>query len=322
MSDGNSKQDRRSTRLSISIPVVISGDDAAGKSFTETVRTLIVNKHGGKIATAHRVNKGTELTIENRALGVVAKATVVWMGGKHEEPDVHHLGVQLLEAQNVWGIVFPPEDWSQELQGEESAVGAEAPAQETRKAGDETCPTESAGTSIADSPISSLAAEEISIRLLQELQESADTYAREFQDRMKQLTQRLGLEMEFDLRERMARTNPRAVTSLEEEVKVLREDLIAFREEIRKLEGKIQHLQNGLQSSKDSSVLSPTPLQDARRQLTTLANSVVESMNRAAQAGLNDYRVLLRKENQKSAARLRAGTDDGPPAAAGTPREV
>ena len=80
MGEDNSKQERRSTRLSISIPVVISGVDADGNIFSENVRTLIVNKHGGKIATAHHLTMGTEVSIENRALGVVAKASVAWLG--------------------------------------------------------------------------------------------------------------------------------------------------------------------------------------------------------------------------------------------------
>ena len=121
MGEDNLKQDRRSTRLSISIPVVISGVDADGNSFSESVRTLIVNKHGAKIATTHHLAMGTEVPIENRALGAVAKASVAWLGGKHYPGDLHHVGLQLLEAQNVWGIAFPPDDWSLESREEAPA---------------------------------------------------------------------------------------------------------------------------------------------------------------------------------------------------------
>jgi hypothetical protein len=40
---------------------------------------------------------------------------------------------------------------------------------------------------------------------------------------------------------------------------------------------------------------------------------VVENMNRAAEAGLNEYRNLLVKENQESAVRLRSGVAEIPP---------
>ena len=86
----------------------------------------------------------------------------------------------------------------------------------------------------AEAPASSLAGEEITIRLLQELQQSADAHAQELQDRLKQLTHRLGLEFEFDLRERAAHAKAREVGILEEEIKALRESLSASREEMGK----------------------------------------------------------------------------------------
>ena len=55
------------------------------------------------------------------------------------------------------------------------------------------------------------------------------------------------------------------------------------------------------------------PLQEARRQLAALSNSIVESMNRAAEAGLLEYRNLLEKENQESAARRRSEAEQNPP---------
>ena len=169
----------------------------------------------------------------------------------------------------------------------------------------------------AETRVTSLAGEEITIRLLQELQESADAQVQEFQDRLKQLTQRLGLELEFDLRERAARANAREISTLEEEIKVLREGLSASSEKMAKLEAKIQELQGGREATAEIPPPPPAPLQEARRQLTALTNAVVESMNRAAEAGLNEYRSLLRKENQKSAARRRA--EEIPPPGGPTP---
>ena len=67
MSRENSKLDRRSTRLSISIPITISGVDADGHAFSESVRTVIVNKQGGKIATTRHLAMGNEVLIENHA---------------------------------------------------------------------------------------------------------------------------------------------------------------------------------------------------------------------------------------------------------------
>ena len=109
------EQRRRSTRLSISIPVVMSGVDAAGHSFRESVHTLVVNKHGGMIATTHPLSVGAQVSIANPAMGAVAKASVVRLDEKERPEDLHHVALQLLEPQNIWGIAFPPDDWSSEL---------------------------------------------------------------------------------------------------------------------------------------------------------------------------------------------------------------
>ena len=123
MSENKSKLNRRSTRLSISIPIVISGVDSYGNDFSEGVRTLVVNKHGGKIATVHSLTLGTEVLIENRALGAAAKAKVVWRDENQPPDDFQYVALQLLEAQNIWGIAFPPEDWSTGL-GEAASVSS------------------------------------------------------------------------------------------------------------------------------------------------------------------------------------------------------
>jgi hypothetical protein len=54
---------------------------------------------------------GTEVLVENRALRVAAKAVVIKLGKKQHARDLHPVVLRLLEAQNVWGITFPPDDW-------------------------------------------------------------------------------------------------------------------------------------------------------------------------------------------------------------------
>jgi len=109
---------RRSTRLSIAIPIFISGTNTLGKAFREKAHTLVVNKHGAKIATAQRLAAGAEVLIENPAMGFTAKAVVIPVvadplgidptSGPGTPPEV---AVQLYEARNIWGIEFPPGDW-------------------------------------------------------------------------------------------------------------------------------------------------------------------------------------------------------------------
>ena len=108
MNEDQAKRNRRTTRLSISIPVMISGMDAEGNKFSESVRTLIINKHGGKIATTQRLAMGAEVLIENRALGVVAKASVVWLGEKRYPGDLNHVGLAIGGSAECLGNRLSP----------------------------------------------------------------------------------------------------------------------------------------------------------------------------------------------------------------------
>ena len=118
MKDDNVRAYRRSKRLTLSVSIVVSGVDADENSFSVIVHTQVINQHGGKIAMTNRLTMGTEVSLENRALGVVAKAHVVWCGEKGDEGDLHLVGLRLVETQNVWGITFPPDDWGSESAGQ------------------------------------------------------------------------------------------------------------------------------------------------------------------------------------------------------------
>jgi hypothetical protein len=112
MSNKSAADGRRSTRLPISLPIVIHGKDAQQEAFRESTHTLIVNQHGAKLATTHQLLLGAEVLIENTTLGSVAKANVVWVSPKYSPHGRNEVGVQLVEAQNIWGIEFPPNDCS------------------------------------------------------------------------------------------------------------------------------------------------------------------------------------------------------------------
>ena len=104
---------RRSTRVPIAIPVMLSGQDASGKNFQESTRTLVINKQGAKVLTKNKLALGAELAVENRALGHITKANVVWLGKPPGPNEPAELGIQLTKAENFWGIDFPPEDWEE-----------------------------------------------------------------------------------------------------------------------------------------------------------------------------------------------------------------
>ena len=64
---------RRSSRLAISLPIVVHGKDAQQKAFREDTRTLLVNRHGAKILISQPMMVGAEVLIENPALGNLSR---------------------------------------------------------------------------------------------------------------------------------------------------------------------------------------------------------------------------------------------------------
>lgn len=309
MGEQISEDNRRSTRVPLSIPIIISGKDIDQNAFKENTRTLVVNKHGAKIVTAHQLVMGTEILIENPALGTAAKATVAWVGPEHGSGELHQVGLQLFEARNVWGIEFHPDDWSRE---EAQPTGATPPSGPAHGAGD------IGGALVPESARESLAgqlaavAEQIATRFLQQLQGSAEAQAREFQERLGKLSQRIGMQLEVDLHERAAAAKEQEIGAIVQQVQRVGERLGAAKEEVGKLETQTQELQRNLQPVAERAPLISSQMQEARRQLVALTNSVVESMNRAAEAGLTEYRSLLQKELQGYAARLRSDAEGSP----------
>ena len=105
---------RRSTRLSIIVPVTLHGTDVSGQSFKENTWTISVNKHGGRIASFHQLTADDQIVVENPLLGRTAKARVSRVCEKRFAEDPYEVCVELLEAQNLWGVKLPPEDWQRE----------------------------------------------------------------------------------------------------------------------------------------------------------------------------------------------------------------
>src|SRR5208337_3921886 len=136
---------RRSARLSIIVPITVRGTDAAGEAFKENTWTISVNKQGGRIATFHQLAADDQIVIENPLLGRTAKARVNRVCEKRFAEDPFEVCVELLEAENVWGVKLPPEDWQKERQivpGDQESLtpqaapqAPEAPAATAEKGG-------------------------------------------------------------------------------------------------------------------------------------------------------------------------------------------
>lgn len=98
---------RRSDRIALRFRVTVSGTDALGRVFMEETETLVVSRHGAKIALRRMLVPDLELSIRCADTGQEADVRVVGQIG--QGPEGMYYGVEILDPQkDLWGIVFPP----------------------------------------------------------------------------------------------------------------------------------------------------------------------------------------------------------------------
>lgn len=110
---------RRSVRVLVTIPLLISGRKSDGTRFDGTAETIIVNKHGAKIRTQETLTCGLEIRIAILSPYRWQMAQVVRQEAEGE------FGIELTQAENFWGVYLPPDDWTTE-QNQESASPPES----------------------------------------------------------------------------------------------------------------------------------------------------------------------------------------------------
>ncbi len=102
---------RRSTRVELATPVIVSGRDASGQPFREATQTLMVNLHGAKVLTRHSVLVGMQVSIECTSTGLAGKAVCVHIEPSNADTTKFEMALQLIVPANIWGVENPPEDW-------------------------------------------------------------------------------------------------------------------------------------------------------------------------------------------------------------------
>lgn len=114
---------RRSSRVTIDMPVEVSGHSMNGTAFGEETRTTAVNAHGALILLKTATEIKPSLLLVNKKSGAKAQCRVVYR--KKLEDGKTEVGLEFVDPQpRFWGISFPPEDWSRaerKLPGSSSA---------------------------------------------------------------------------------------------------------------------------------------------------------------------------------------------------------
>jgi Tfp pilus assembly protein PilZ len=134
------KELRRSSRITVSIPLEILGRDSDGTEIRAAATTKYVNKHGALLLADRPFPIETEITLQIPHQDRARQAMVVWVSQESDAAGQYGIGVELAEAENFWGVQFPPDDWvpteAVPLAGEATSAvvaTAESDEQERRK---------------------------------------------------------------------------------------------------------------------------------------------------------------------------------------------
>lgn len=102
---------RRSDRIAIELPIVVSGTDCLGEAFLEQSNTTVIARQGAKIMLLRKLVPEQELNIRCLKTGRECDARVVGQTGGDGQKSSY--GVELLDPNvDLWGIDFHPLDES------------------------------------------------------------------------------------------------------------------------------------------------------------------------------------------------------------------
>jgi hypothetical protein len=100
-------QTRRSDRITIELPLQVSGDDIKGFAFVEKTRTAVITRHGAKIYSRYKMARDQELVVGCLTTGKESEARIV--GELGAGPEGYSYGIEFLNLEvNLWDVEFPP----------------------------------------------------------------------------------------------------------------------------------------------------------------------------------------------------------------------
>ena len=105
MTESDSRESRRSTRVPLKVAITVEGQANLNCEGT----TEIVNLHGALIHTAVELPYQASIDIHVILTGKRAKARIIYINPMNRLM----CGVELEQPENIWGVSLPPKDWSE-----------------------------------------------------------------------------------------------------------------------------------------------------------------------------------------------------------------
>ncbi len=110
MTCDNSLRARQSTRVPMRVPLQLRIKEGTFRDLSIVAWTLVVGKYGAKITCKRPLDVNQEVTVtvlpSEKQTGT---GRVVWCDSNRSDSGHFELGVELREAEDLWGIMFPPE---------------------------------------------------------------------------------------------------------------------------------------------------------------------------------------------------------------------
>lgn len=97
---------RRSTRVHVNVPVMVSGKLPGGKSFSEETLIVSISKYGAKVKTDLPLKVGMQLQVQPKKRREAALFRVVWTG-REGTPREGEVGIEYVRVSNLLGVAFP-----------------------------------------------------------------------------------------------------------------------------------------------------------------------------------------------------------------------
>lgn len=102
---------RRSQRILLSMPILVSGERLNGAPFSERTKTQIVNAHGALVQLREHVHLGQQLRVKNMSTNEEQACTVMDVNAGNS--GISEVGVEFVEpCPRFWRVSFPPADWT------------------------------------------------------------------------------------------------------------------------------------------------------------------------------------------------------------------
>ena len=100
------KERRRTQRVTLTVPLVVNGQNEDGEKFSVRVKSNAVSQHGAQIETEYPVVVGQVLLLINENSARKVECRVVSIQRKRDGKT--HVGVEFLSTDiNFWNMTFP-----------------------------------------------------------------------------------------------------------------------------------------------------------------------------------------------------------------------